>query len=84
LSFNVSITTGKLKPQREHWKTKRSFFFFHSFWDLTTAEQNREVSSVTCSFRWFIMAESTVYWFVVREKYYWMAADSADPAKRTG
>jgi hypothetical protein len=29
-------------------------------------------------------AENTVCWFVVREKYYWMAADSADPAKRTG
>jgi hypothetical protein len=29
-------------------------------------------------------AESTVRWFVVREKYYWMAADSADKLKRTG
>jgi hypothetical protein len=36
-----------------------------------------------CSFRWFIVAESTVRWFV-REKHCWMAADSADPAKRTG
>jgi hypothetical protein len=32
----------------------------------------------TCSFCSFIMAESTVRWFVVREKHYWMAADSAD------
>jgi hypothetical protein len=37
-----------------------------------------------CSFRWFIMAESTVRWFVVREKHCWMAADSVDKLKRTG
>jgi hypothetical protein len=29
-------------------------------------------------------AESTVRWFVVREKHCWMAADSADKSKRTG
>jgi serine/threonine protein kinase len=29
-------------------------------------------------------AESTVCWFVVREKYCWMAANSADKSKRTG
>jgi hypothetical protein len=29
-------------------------------------------------------AESTVCWFVVKEKYCWMAADSADKSKRTG
>jgi hypothetical protein len=29
-------------------------------------------------------AENTVRWFVVREKYCWMAADSADKSKRTG
>jgi hypothetical protein len=29
-------------------------------------------------------AESTVRWFIVREKHYWMAADSADKSKRTG
>jgi hypothetical protein len=29
-------------------------------------------------------AESTVRWFVVREKYCWMAADYADKSKRTG
>jgi hypothetical protein len=29
-------------------------------------------------------AESTVRWFIVREKYYWIAADSADKSKRTG
>jgi hypothetical protein len=29
-------------------------------------------------------AESTVCWFVVREKHCWMAADSADKSKRTG
>jgi hypothetical protein len=29
-------------------------------------------------------AKSTVRWFVVREKYCWMAADSADKSKRTG
>jgi hypothetical protein len=31
-----------------------------------------------CSFRWIIAAESTVRWFIVREKYYWMAADLAE------
>jgi hypothetical protein len=30
------------------------------------------------------VAESTVRWFVVREKHCWMADDSADRAKRTG
>jgi hypothetical protein len=30
------------------------------------------------SFRWFIVAESTVRWLVVREKHCWMAADSAE------
>jgi hypothetical protein len=29
------------------------------------------------------VAESTVRWFVVREKHCWMAADSADMLKRT-
>jgi hypothetical protein len=28
--------------------------------------------------------ESTVRWFVVREKHCWMTADSADKSKRTG
>jgi hypothetical protein len=37
-----------------------------------------------CSFRWISVAESTVRWFVMREKHCWMATDSADPAKRTG
>jgi hypothetical protein len=31
-----------------------------------------------CSFRWFIVAESIIHWFVVREKHCWMAADSAE------
>jgi hypothetical protein len=31
-----------------------------------------------CSFRWFIVIESTVRWFIVREKHYWMTTDSAD------
>jgi hypothetical protein len=30
------------------------------------------------------MAESTIRWFVVREKHCWMTADSADKLKRTG
>jgi hypothetical protein len=29
-------------------------------------------------------AESTVRWFVVREKHCWMTADCADKSKRTG
>jgi hypothetical protein len=36
------------------------------------------------SFRWIIMAENTVCWFIMREKYCWMTADSAEPAKRIG
>jgi hypothetical protein len=36
-----------------------------------------------CSFRWFTV-ESTVRWFIVREKHCWIAADSADKSKRTG
>jgi hypothetical protein len=31
-----------------------------------------------CSFRWFIVAESTVRWFIVREKHCWMAVDLAE------
>jgi hypothetical protein len=31
----------------------------------------------------FAVAESTVHWFVVREKHCWMAADSADMLERT-
>jgi hypothetical protein len=37
-----------------------------------------------CSFRWFIVAESTVRWFIVREKHCWMAADSADKSNKQG
>jgi hypothetical protein len=37
-----------------------------------------------CSFRWFIMAESAVCWFIVREKHCWIAANLAEPAKRRG
>jgi hypothetical protein len=36
-----------------------------------------------CSFRWFIVAESIVYWFVVREKHCWMTADLVHKLKRT-
>jgi hypothetical protein len=35
------------------------------------------------SFRWFIVAENTIHWFIMKEKH-WMAADSADKSKRTG
>jgi hypothetical protein len=31
-----------------------------------------------CSFRWFIMAESTVCWFIMREKQCGMATDLAE------
>jgi hypothetical protein len=31
-----------------------------------------------CSFRWFIVAESTVRWFIVREKHCWMTVDLAE------
>jgi hypothetical protein len=44
----------------------------------------KSLNEAPCSFRWIIVAESTVRWFVVREKYCWMTADSADPAKQTG
>jgi hypothetical protein len=36
-----------------------------------------------CSFRWIVVAESIVRWFIVREKHYWMVVDSADMFKRT-
>jgi hypothetical protein len=35
-------------------------------------------SLAACSFRWFIVAESTVRWFIVRKKRCWMAADLAE------
>jgi hypothetical protein len=41
--------------------------------------QNRMgIETRVFSFRWFIVAESSVSWFVVREKYCWMVADSAE------
>jgi hypothetical protein len=43
----------------------------------STTTNNLFVSLVYC-------AESTVRWFIVREKHCWMAADSADKSKRTG
>jgi hypothetical protein len=41
------------------------------------------LKDTVCSFRWIVVAESTVRWFIVREKHCWMAADSADMLKRT-
>jgi hypothetical protein len=41
-----------------------------------------EKSQAACSFRWIVVAESIVRWFVVREKHCWMAADSTDMLKR--
>jgi hypothetical protein len=35
-------------------------------------------NGTACSFRWFIVVESTIRWFIVREKHYWMAADLAE------
>jgi hypothetical protein len=35
-------------------------------------------NSPKTSFRWFIVVESTVRWFIVREKYCWMTADLAE------
>jgi hypothetical protein len=37
-----------------------------------------------CSFCWIIVAESTVRWFIMREKHCWMTANLAEPVKRTG
>jgi hypothetical protein len=45
------------------------------------AETGRLLSA--CSFRWIVVTENTVRWFIVREKYCWMTADSADMLKRT-
>jgi hypothetical protein len=47
------------------------------FIDCERAVHGLFVSLVYC-------AESTVRWFVVREKHCWMDADSADKSKRTG
>jgi hypothetical protein len=49
----------------------------YSAWVIFKAVISLFVSLVYC-------AESTVRWFVVREKHCWMAADSADKSKRTG
>jgi hypothetical protein len=43
-----------------------------------TCAQPHMHRQAACSFRWFIVAESTVRWFVVREKHCWMTADSAE------
>jgi hypothetical protein len=45
---------------------------------LTTGACIFNERHAACSFRWFTVAESTVRWFIVREKYYWIAADSAE------
>jgi hypothetical protein len=42
---------------------------------ISTKEGRR---SRAYSFRWFITAESTVRWFIMREKHCWMAADLAE------
>jgi hypothetical protein len=54
---------------------KLSFILLLKFPSFQTA--SLFVSLVYC-------AESTIRWFVVREKHCWMAADSADKSKRTG
>jgi hypothetical protein len=48
-----------------------------------TVASSRYISAIhcnliACSFRWFIVAESTVRWFIVRKKYCWMTADLAE------
>jgi hypothetical protein len=42
---------------------------------ITPNHSSQELTA--CSFRWFIVAESTVRWFIVKEKYCWIAADLA-------
>jgi hypothetical protein len=42
------------------------------------------ISSISLFVSLVYCVEGTVRWFVVREKHCWMAADSADPAKRRG
>jgi hypothetical protein len=44
---------------------------------LTVTEKKGELFTA-CSFRWFIVAVSTIRWFVVRGKHCWMTADSAE------
>jgi hypothetical protein len=50
------------------------------FLNTTYFEHIRQLkrSQSACSFRWFIVAENTVRWFIVREKHCWMAADLAE------
>jgi hypothetical protein len=53
-------------------------FFFHN----RVGDDGDKFISLFVSLVYY--AESTVRWFVVREKHCWMAADSADKFKRTG
>jgi hypothetical protein len=51
---------------------------------IQSSEPETKQKSISLFVSLVYCAESTVRWFVVREKYCWMAADSADKSKRTG
>jgi hypothetical protein len=50
--------------------------------DVKVVDQSFSIYSLFVSLVY--CAESTVRWFVVREKHCWMATDSADKSKRKG
>jgi hypothetical protein len=49
-----------------------------------TVVTNKDATGISLFVSLVYWAESTVRWFVVREKHCWMTADSADKSKRTG
>jgi hypothetical protein len=55
--------------------TPSSFFFKKN---IRYTLINPFLALTACSFRWFIVAESIIRWFVVREKHCWMTANSAE------
>jgi hypothetical protein len=59
-----------------HSKQKKLLFYCSSILKAVKSS-SLFVSLVYC-------AENTVRWFIMREKHYWMAANSADKSKRTG
>jgi hypothetical protein len=55
-------------------------------WERSTRDRGEGAHTLSCTLFVSLVycAESTVRWFVVRQKHCWMVADSADKSKRTG
>jgi hypothetical protein len=74
------------KNSSRHSSTHPTWHLFFSWSKRSYGFQGKRDSppSVSLFVSLVYCAESTVRWFVVREKHCWMAADSADKFKRTG